>query len=53
MNKIAFMIYRVLRAIYVSFWFYFLPFTIIFASYYVPYILQTREDQKNAAAINV
>lgn len=50
---IAFIIYRVLRAIYVSFWFYFLPFSIVFASYYVPYLLEIREDQKTAAAINV
>lgn len=39
-NKLAFIIYRVMRAIYVSIWFYFLPFVILFASYYVPYFLQ-------------
>lgn len=41
--------YRILRAIYVSVWFYFLPFTILFGSYYVPYWLQVYNENQMAA----
>jgi len=44
-NKLAFIIYRVMRAIYVSVWFYFLPFVILFASYYVPFFLQMYDEK--------
>ena len=33
------MIYRILRIFYVSFWFYFMPFSIIICSYMVPFIV--------------
>lgn len=39
-NAAAMCIYRVMRIIYTSVWFYFLPFAILFGSYYVPYWLQ-------------
>lgn len=39
-NAAAMCVYRVMRVVYVSVWFYFLPFIILFGSYYVPYYLQ-------------
>ena len=36
-NIACFVIYRLFRSFYVSFWFYFLPFTIILLSYAIPY----------------
>jgi len=43
MNMAGFCLYRVLRAIYVTLWFYFMPFFILFGSYYIPYYLQTSQ----------
>ena len=51
-NKVAFIVYRIFRSVYVSFWFYFLPFSILFGSYYVPYWLNYLQD-KNATVVNV
>lgn len=39
-NMIGMSIYRVLRVLYVSVWFYFLPFLTLLGSYYVPYWIQ-------------
>lgn len=47
-NQLFFIGYRILRLIYVSVWFYFLPFTILFGSYYVPYWLQVYNENKMA-----
>lgn len=38
-NAAAMCVYRVMRIIYNCFWFYFLPFVVLFGSYYVPYWL--------------
>lgn len=35
-NKVFWVIYRFLRVFYVSFWFYFVPFTVIVGSYIIP-----------------
>jgi hypothetical protein len=43
MNMAGFCLYRILRAIYVTLWFYFMPFFILFGSYYIPYYLQTSQ----------
>ena len=37
-NRIARAFYCFLRFFYVSFWFYFVPFTSLFCSYQIPYI---------------
>ena len=37
LNKTARIVYRILYALFCSFWFYFLPFTCIWLSYAVPY----------------
>lgn len=39
-NAAAMCVYRVMRIIYTSVWFYFVPFVILFGSYYVPWWLQ-------------
>jgi len=48
-NKVLRLIYKLIRTIYVSVWFYFLPFIALIGSYVVPYLLQER--QKHAAEI--
>ena len=35
-NKLLWLVYRVLRMVYVSLWFYFVPFIVIIGSYVVP-----------------
>ena len=39
LNKILWCIYKVYRILYVSIWFYFLPFVVIIGSYAVPLIM--------------
>lgn len=39
LNKLARMMYLALRLMYVSIWFYFLPFLTLLGSYFVPYFL--------------
>jgi hypothetical protein len=36
----ALSVYRVTRVIFVSVWFYFIPFIVLFGSYYVPFYMQ-------------
>jgi hypothetical protein len=36
MNKFLYIVYKVIRCFYVSMWFYFLPFIVVFASYLIP-----------------
>jgi hypothetical protein len=36
MNKFLYIVYKVIRCFYVSMWFYFLPFVVVFASYLIP-----------------
>ena len=36
MNKIFFVVYKIIKGFYVSFYFYFIPFTIILISAIVP-----------------
>lgn len=36
----ALSVYRLIRVIFVSVWFYFIPFIVLFGSYYVPFFLQ-------------
>ena len=38
-DKLLYLVYRLLRTLYVSFWFYFMPFLVIIASYVVPIII--------------
>lgn len=42
-NMIGMSIYRVLRVLYVSVWFYFLPFLTLLGSYYVPFWIQSAQ----------
>ena len=35
-NKIARIIYSICKIVYVTLWFYFIPFTSIYLSYYIP-----------------
>ena len=39
-NKILYLIYKMFRIILVSFWFYFVPFLAMFASYVIPAYMQ-------------
>ena len=39
-NKILYLIYKVFRLLLVSFWFYFVPFVAMFASYVIPAYMQ-------------
>jgi hypothetical protein len=43
LNMAGMLLYRAMRTVYVTAWFYFLPFLILFGSYYVPYYLQMFE----------
>lgn len=50
-NKLLRLVYLVIRAIYVSVWFYFLPFIALIGSYVVPYVLQElAEHEKTGQA---
>jgi len=46
-QKILRILYKVLRSFYVSIWFYFIPFLIMFGSYYVPSFFYAPKDDKN------
>ena len=39
-NMAALSVYRLIRVIFVSVWFYFIPFIVLFGSYYVPFYMQ-------------
>ena len=40
LNMAALSVYRIIRVIFVSVWFYFIPFIVLFGSYYVPFYMQ-------------
>ena len=40
-NKILYIVYKMLRIVLVSVWFYFVPFVAMFASYVIPAYMQT------------
>ena len=42
-NKILRLFYRLIKGLYVSMWFYFVPFLAIFLSYYLPYLNRNKE----------
>lgn len=37
MNKVLMVFYRSYRTVYVSFWYYFFPFTVLLGTYYIPF----------------
>ena len=43
-NKIARVVYCVIKTFQASVWFYFVPFTVIYLSYYIPYYYATTEE---------
>lgn len=38
MNKLLACVYRVMRSVYVCFWYYFFPFTVLFGTYSIPFV---------------
>ena len=38
-NMICFIVYKIMKTIYISVWFYFAPFAVILLSYEIPYLL--------------
>ena len=45
-EKVLRLTYKVFRILYVSFWYYFVPFMMIVLSYWVPYSLADVEDKE-------
>ena len=44
-NKVLYILYKIFRIFLVSFWFYFVPFVAMFASYVIPFYMQSNQDQ--------
>ena len=40
-NRILYLLYKGFRSFYITFWFYFLPFTVITLSFVTPYVAGT------------
>ena len=51
-NWVLYVVYRFFRIFYASFWFYFIPFSTIFISYWLPYYLvgQDLEEAEKSAS---
>ena len=45
-NKILYVFYKIMRVLLVSFWFYFVPFVAMFASYVIPYYFSHRQKEQ-------
>ena len=50
-NKVCRMLYKLFKIFYVCFWFYFSPFTILFLSYYLPFIMSEYSEQERVRPI--
>ena len=48
-DKLLYIVYRLLRTFYVSFWFYFMPFFVIIASFAIPIILHSQQNIHSSA----
>ena len=52
-NKVLRSIYQILKHIHVSIWFYFIPFSSLFLSYWIPYYLDAKvEDNLDESIMN-
>jgi len=49
LSKVMYLIYRVYRILYISVWFYFLPYAVFMNSYLMPYYINKRLDAEAAA----
>ena len=48
-NKILYLIYKLFRIMLVSFWFYFVPFVAMFASYAIPAYMKANYPESESS----
>ena len=49
LGKLLAMVYRAYKLLYVSFWFYFLPFTALLGSFFIPYFVKSLRSENSTA----